>query len=152
MPISVVGYGCTIYVWLSTTMYDYGCNTESYGPKGIATNDAGLYPWLIRRPVRECVTWALLCSRRSSWMLTIFLATFTFSRMKRKDLSLLSSYKYSWKIIQSEYCAIIWMTLLYNIFVKMLSLLAFYDIQVTIPWLTLLVSSDFCLLITFENS
>ena len=25
-----------------------------------ATNDAGLYPWLILRPVRECVTWALL--------------------------------------------------------------------------------------------
>ena len=39
--------------------YDYGCNTESYGPIRIATNDAGLYPWLIRRPVRECVTWAL---------------------------------------------------------------------------------------------
>ena len=32
---------------------------ESYGPMRIATNDAGLYPWLIRRPVRECVTWAL---------------------------------------------------------------------------------------------
>ena len=40
--------------------YDYGCNTESYGPILIATNDAGLYPWLIQRPVRECVTWALL--------------------------------------------------------------------------------------------
>ena len=38
--------------------YDYGCNTESYGPIRIATNDAGLYPWLIRRLVRECVTWA----------------------------------------------------------------------------------------------
>ena len=32
--------------------------TESYGPIRIATNDAGLYTWLIRRPVRECVTWA----------------------------------------------------------------------------------------------
>ena len=56
MPISVVRYGCTIYVWLSTTTYDYGCNTESYGPIRIATN---VHPWLIRRPVRECVTWAL---------------------------------------------------------------------------------------------
>ena len=46
--------GCT-----STTTYDYGCNTESYGPVQIATNDAGLYPWLIRRSIRECVTWAL---------------------------------------------------------------------------------------------
>ena len=55
--ISVVRYGCTIYmyVWLSTTC-DYGCNTESYGPIRIATN---VHPWLIRRPVRECVTWAL---------------------------------------------------------------------------------------------
>ena len=28
----------------------------------IATNDAGLYPWLhvIQCPVRECVTWALI--------------------------------------------------------------------------------------------
>ena len=43
-------------------MYDYGCNTESYGPIRIATNDAGLYPWLIRRPVRECVTWAYAIS------------------------------------------------------------------------------------------
>ena len=40
-------------------MCDLG-NTESYGPIGIATNDARLYPWLIRRPVRECVTWELL--------------------------------------------------------------------------------------------
>ena len=39
--------------------YYYGCYTESYGPIRIATNDAGLYPWLILRPVRECVTWAL---------------------------------------------------------------------------------------------
>ena len=31
---------------------------ESYRPILIATNDAGLYPWLIQRPVRECVTWA----------------------------------------------------------------------------------------------
>ena len=28
-------------------------------PIRIATNDARLYPWLIWRPVRECVTWAL---------------------------------------------------------------------------------------------
>ena len=34
---------------------DYGCNTESYGSLRIATN---VHPWLIRRPVRECVTWA----------------------------------------------------------------------------------------------
>ena len=40
-------------------MYDYGYNTESYGPIRIAMNDAGLYPWLIRRQVRECVTWAI---------------------------------------------------------------------------------------------
>ena len=46
--------------YISTTTYDYGCNTESYGPIRIATNDSGLYPWLIPRPVRECVTWALL--------------------------------------------------------------------------------------------
>ena len=59
MPISVVRYGCTIYVWLSTTTYDYGCNTESYWPIRIDTNDAGVYPWLIRHTVRECVTWAL---------------------------------------------------------------------------------------------
>ena len=41
---------------ISTTTYDNGCNTESYGPIRIATN---VNPWLIRRPVRECVTWAL---------------------------------------------------------------------------------------------
>ena len=53
--------------YISTT-YDYGCNTESYGPIQIATNDAGLYPWLIRRPVRECVTWALASlSRRPGY-------------------------------------------------------------------------------------
>ena len=56
MPISVVRYGCTINVWLSTTTYDYGCNTESYGPIQIATNG---HLWLIWRQVRECVTWAL---------------------------------------------------------------------------------------------
>ena len=56
-PISVVRYGCTIYVRLSITTYDYGCNTESYGPIRIATN---VHPWQIRRPVRECVTWALV--------------------------------------------------------------------------------------------
>ena len=38
------------------TSLDYGCNTESYGPVQIATNDAGSYPWLIRRSIRECVT------------------------------------------------------------------------------------------------
>ena len=31
---------------------------ESYGPIWIAMN---VHPWLIRRPVRECVTWALDC-------------------------------------------------------------------------------------------
>ena len=56
MPISVVQYGCTINVWLSTSTYDYGCKTDSYGPIRIARNDAGLYPWLIRRPICECVT------------------------------------------------------------------------------------------------
>ena len=30
-----------------------------YRPIRLATSGAGLYPWLIRRPVRECVTWAL---------------------------------------------------------------------------------------------
>ena len=48
---------CMIKYYYCT--YDYGCNTESYGSIRIATNDAGLYPWLIRRPVREYVTWAL---------------------------------------------------------------------------------------------
>ena len=43
----------------STTTYDYGCNTEIYGLIRIATDDAGLYPWLILRQIRECVTWAL---------------------------------------------------------------------------------------------
>ena len=42
----------------STTMYDYGCNTEIYGLILIATDDAGLYPWLILCQIRECVTWA----------------------------------------------------------------------------------------------
>ena len=31
---------------------------ESYGPIRFAANDAILYLWLIRRLVRECVTWA----------------------------------------------------------------------------------------------
>ena len=44
----------------STATYDYGCNTEIYGLIQIATDDAGLYPWLILRQIRECVTWALL--------------------------------------------------------------------------------------------
>ena len=43
-------------LWLSTTTYDYECNTESYGPIRIATN---VHPWLILRSVRECVTLAL---------------------------------------------------------------------------------------------
>ena len=47
-----------IYMNKYSTTYDYGCNRENYGPIWIATNDAGLYSWLIRRPVRECVTWA----------------------------------------------------------------------------------------------
>ena len=41
----------------STTMYDYGCNTEIYKLIRIAT-DAGLYPWLILRQIHECVIWA----------------------------------------------------------------------------------------------
>ena len=40
----------------NTTMHDYGCNT---GLIRIATDNAGLYPWLILRQIRECVTWAL---------------------------------------------------------------------------------------------
>ena len=40
----------------STTTYDYGCNTEIYGLIRIATDDAGSYPWLILRQIRECVT------------------------------------------------------------------------------------------------
>ena len=43
----------------SITTYDYGCNTEIYGLIRIATDDAGSYPWLILRQIRECVTWAL---------------------------------------------------------------------------------------------
>ena len=42
----------------STTMYDYGCNTEIYGLIRIASDDAGWYPWLILGQIRECVTWA----------------------------------------------------------------------------------------------
>ena len=43
----------------STATYDYGCNTEIYGLIRIATDDAGSYPWLILRQIRECVIWAL---------------------------------------------------------------------------------------------
>ena len=43
----------------STTMYDHGCNTEIYRLIRNATDDAGSYPWLILRQIRECVTWAL---------------------------------------------------------------------------------------------
>ena len=42
-----------------TTTYDYGYNTDIYGLIRIATDDAGSYPWLILRQIRECVTWAL---------------------------------------------------------------------------------------------
>ena len=48
------------YVWLRI-------NTESYGPIRIATNDAGLYLWLTRRPVRECVTWAINTGNNFLW-------------------------------------------------------------------------------------
>ena len=41
------------------TTHDYGCNTEIYGLIRIATDDAGSYPWLILRPIRE---WALSAS------------------------------------------------------------------------------------------
>ena len=40
----------------STTMYDYGCNTVIYRLIRIATDDAGSYPWLMLRQIRECVT------------------------------------------------------------------------------------------------
>ena len=53
MTISVVRYGCTKQ---STTTYDYGCNTEKLLLIRIATDDAGSYPWLILRQIRECVT------------------------------------------------------------------------------------------------
>ena len=43
----------------STTTYDYGGNTEIYKLIRIATDDAGSYPGLILRQIRECVTWAL---------------------------------------------------------------------------------------------
>ena len=42
------------------TTYDYGCNTDSYGPVQIATNDDGSFPWPFRRQIGECVTWALV--------------------------------------------------------------------------------------------
>ena len=42
----------------STTTYDYGYNTETCGLIRIATDDAGSYPLLILRQIRECVTWA----------------------------------------------------------------------------------------------
>ena len=45
--------------YISTTTDDYGCNTEIYGPIRTTMNDAGSYPWLFRRPDRECVTWVL---------------------------------------------------------------------------------------------
>ena len=48
----------------STTTYDYGCNTEIHGLKQIATDDAGLYPWLILRQIREYVTWALMSFKK----------------------------------------------------------------------------------------
>ena len=36
----------------------------------IATDDARSYPWLIRRPISECVTWAL-----SSWIISTYRRT-----------------------------------------------------------------------------
>ena len=42
----------------STTTYDYGRITELYGLIRIAMDDAGSFPWLILRQIRECVTWA----------------------------------------------------------------------------------------------
>ena len=45
--------------YASTTMYDYGCNTEIYRLIRIATDDAGSYLWLILRQIREYVTRAL---------------------------------------------------------------------------------------------
>ena len=38
-------------------MYDNGRNTEVYGLIWIPMDDIGLYPWLILRPIHECVTW-----------------------------------------------------------------------------------------------
>ena len=43
----------------STTTYDCGCTTKLYRLIRIAAYDAGSYPWLILRQIRECVTWAL---------------------------------------------------------------------------------------------
>ena len=43
----------------STTTYDYGGNTEICGLIRSATDDAGSFPWLILRQIRESVTWAL---------------------------------------------------------------------------------------------
>ena len=37
----------------STTAYDYGYNTEIYGLIRIAMDDAGSYPWLVLRQIRE---------------------------------------------------------------------------------------------------
>ena len=37
----------------STTTYDYGCNTETYRLIRIATVEAGSYPWLILRQIRD---------------------------------------------------------------------------------------------------
>ena len=57
----------------STTTYDNGRNTEIYGLLRIATNDAGSYPWLILRQIRERVTWAFL---KISWLFTDFRSFF----------------------------------------------------------------------------
>ena len=46
-------------LYASTTTFDNGCNTEIYRLIRISTDDAGSYPWLILRQIRECVTWAL---------------------------------------------------------------------------------------------
>ena len=58
----------------STTTYDYRCNTEIYGLIRIATDDAGSYPWLILRRIRECVTWALITTSFQKTSLTVSFA------------------------------------------------------------------------------
>ena len=65
----------------STTTYDYGLNTEIYGLIRIATYDAGSYPWLLPRQIRECVTWALR-SPAGKWL--TFYAQVTHSRIGRR--------------------------------------------------------------------
>ena len=52
----------------STTMYDYGYNTEIYGLIRISTDDAGSYLWLILRQIRESVTLALDTAMEKVWL------------------------------------------------------------------------------------